>query len=104
MASRNDLMIKKQHLLKEYRMIKHKLEVYQKREELVKRELDSINGDICNLSGHVVSNETLFLTKAYGFVFTCINCGKIISEDDLTDKDTVIIKNNNHKKIKYKNY
>lgn len=104
MTKRNDLLVKKERLLKEYRMIKHKLEVYQKRKELVKTELDNLNSDICNLSGHVVSNETLFLTKDYGFVFTCINCGNIISESELTNKDRIIIKNSNHKKIKYKNY
>ena len=73
--------------------IKHEEEVrnpfIDKRADLV-GDLNNINREICNIRGHRLYGDSRRLTRIYGYVYTCAECGYFIPEAILSNKDVIL--------------
>ena len=82
------LLIEREKTFEEYFAITKKLNPLANERDATWSKIRKISALICKKRGHQFNDK--HLTKANGFVYHCAECGRMVGELELTDKDSYI--------------
>lgn len=66
-------------------------------------ELSKVKCEICDIKGHRLREDMKYLTRKYGILYICSECGMRIISTDVRDIDVIVDKpKHTHSRIRYK--
>ena len=97
MSKLDELEKQRNELKNQYKELLEVIRPLEKKKEKIKSDIFLINKEIYNINGHVLLKDSYTLTKMYGYVYRCLNCGELICEINIKENDKII---NNKKEYK----
>lgn len=92
-----ELLIEREKTFTEYGAVTRKLNPIQNEKDALLSKIKNLSVKICIKAGHSLSDEAQ-LTKAYGLVYHCLRCGRMVRDDDIRGKDSFVDKDGNRVK------